>query len=298
MFACVSSSDDNTRIVNDQLIREFDRAAHSGDQDLAASALAIARIEYPRLVSEPYIRRLDRLGEHARARLAFQAGAGRLRLRDRLAVLNEYLFDEIRFRSSPEERDDPRHHLLNEVLDRRAGGAIGLGVLYLEVARRAGIRVEAVDAHPHFLLRAPQGATREIVLDPFDAGAFVSPDRYRALVGHRPRAGERRRPLQPASKQQVLVRMLLELKHVYIRLRSFPQARQVAHLLLAVDRSALTELRDRGLIAYHLEDFTGMREDLETFLTLSSGNRAARRGEREQIWEHVRTLRRRAAALN
>src|SRR5439155_13370347 len=64
------------------------------------------------------------------------------------------------------------------------------------------------------------------------------------------------RLLMRAAKPQILVRMLVNLKRIYVRMHSFPQARDVTELLLAVDPSATSELRDRGLLAYHLKDFS------------------------------------------
>ena len=94
--------------------------------------------------------------------------------------------------------------------------------------------------------------------------------------------------------------MLLNLKRIYVHMRSFPQARDVTELLLAITPSALSELRDRGLLAYHLNDVTGALRDLQTYLKLSSMSELDKdtREEHEQIWEHVKTLRRRVAALN
>ena len=94
--------------------------------------------------------------------------------------------------------------------------------------------------------------------------------------------------------------MLLNLKRIYVHMRSFPQARDVTELLLALDPSALSELRDRGLLAYHLNDFTGALRDLQAYLQLSSISELdeEEREEHEQIWEHVKTLRRRVASLN
>ena len=51
-------------------------------------------------------------------------------------------------------------------------------------------------------------------------------------------------------------------------MRSFPQARFISGLLLTVDPSAIVELRDRGLLAYHLQDFAGALRDLEAYLRL------------------------------
>ena len=74
--------------------------------------------------------------------------------------------------------------------------------------------------------------------------------------------------LEPATRHQIVVRMLVNLKRLYVRMRSFPQARFISGLLLTVDPSAIVELRDRGLLAYHLQDFAGALRDLEAYLRL------------------------------
>ena len=73
--------------------------------------------------------------------------------------------------------------------------------------------------------------------------------------------------------------MLLNLKRAYVRLYSFQQARDVTELLLAVDPAALTELRNRGLLAYHLNDLPSALRDLQNYLHLQ-GRRARRRQTR------------------
>ena len=103
-----------------------------------------------------------------------------------------------------------------------------------------------------------------------------------------------------ATKPQILARMLLNLKRVYVRMYSFPQARDATELLLAVDPSARNELRDRGLLAYHLNDFSGALRDLQAYLQLGSMGRLdeEEREEQAQNLEHVKSLRRRVASLN
>jgi regulator of sirC expression with transglutaminase-like and TPR domain len=94
--------------------------------------------------------------------------------------------------------------------------------------------------------------------------------------------------------------MLTNLKRVYVKMHSFPQARDVADMLIAVDPSAISELRDRGLLAYHLKDFSGALRDLQAYLRLipSGTQDDEERQDRERIWEHVKTLRKRVASLN
>ena len=76
--------------------------------------------------------------------------------------------------------------------------------------------------------------------------------------------------------------MLVNLKRIYVNMRSFPQGRAATELLLALNPSAMAELRDRGLLAYHLNDFSAALRDLEIYLRFTSrrGKRHARRGAR------------------
>ena len=87
----------------------------------------------------------------------------------------------------------------------------------------AGFTEEAID---------PSGAFDSRVLFAGATGVLIAPPDLRP---------------QPATRHEIVVRMLVNLKRLYVRMRSFPQARFVADLLLAVDPSAVSELRDRGL---------------------------------------------------
>jgi regulator of sirC expression with transglutaminase-like and TPR domain len=94
--------------------------------------------------------------------------------------------------------------------------------------------------------------------------------------------------------------MLPNLKLTYVHMHSFPQARDATELLLTLVPSALDELRDRGLLAYHLNDMNGALRDLQTYLKLTSLGDMDKemRQEHQQIWEHVKTVRRRIASTN
>jgi regulator of sirC expression with transglutaminase-like and TPR domain len=62
-----------------------------------------------------------------------------------IATLNAYLYEELGFSGNRDHYDDPRNSFLNEVLDRRLGIPISLAVVYLEIGRRAGLRLEGVN---------------------------------------------------------------------------------------------------------------------------------------------------------
>ena len=281
-------------------------AANAAGTTLAPAALLIARIEYPRLDVEAYLAKLDAMGELARK--AVQRHVERTGDGSRLACIkavNECLFDELHFVGNREKYEDPRNSCLNEVLDRRTGIPITLCVVYMEVARRAGLQIDGVNFPGHFLVRCPEIGSRGssgLIIDPFHSGALLSEHDCRLLLQRQvgSEVAFSKSLLAPTTRSQIVVRMLINLKRIYVHMRSFPQARDVTELLLAMTPSALSELRDRGLLAYHLNDVTGALRDLQTYLKLSSLSELDKesREEQEQIWEHVKTLRRRVASLN
>jgi regulator of sirC expression with transglutaminase-like and TPR domain len=288
------------------LVESLTAASNAPGTGLAHAALFIARIEYPRLDIEPYLTELDRMGDAARRRIERHIDqTGDASTLSCIRAFNGYLFDEMRFVGNRERYEDPRNSCLNEVLDRRTGIPITLSVVYMEVGRRAGLRIDGINFPGHFLVRCPDAADRAgggPIVDPFHGGALLSEhDCRRMLQKHvGTEVAFNKSLLAPATRPQIVVRMLLNLKRIYVHMRSFPQARDVTELLLAVTPSALSELRDRGLLAYHLNDVTGALRDLQTYLKLTSMSDMDKeaREEHQQIWEHVKTLRRRVAALN
>jgi len=293
---------EHRRTLADQIVDAADRPG----PDLAAPAFLIARLEYPKLDPEPYLDRIDAMGLAASHRIARDTGLD-APLPARVDALNKYLFDELGFFGNREQYEDPRNSCLNEVLDRRTGIPIALALIYIEVARRAGIRTEGINFPGHFLVRALQDLHTDdpdegLIVDPFHAGAILGEAECRTLL-HRHLGEEAAWApslLARATRRQIMVRMLLNLKRLYVRMRSFPQARQVTDILLALQPSSLAELRDRGLLAYHMNDVYHALKDLEEYLKMArlTEQDEEERKETEQVWEHVKTLRRRAAQLN
>lgn len=286
--------------------------ARSGDDDaLVRGALVVASVEHGDIEAAPVLETLAAMGHEAARRLALVEG-----LDDRIAALNDYLFEDLGFHGNEAHYDDPRNSFVNDVLTRRAGIPISLAAIYLDVGRRAGLRLEGVNFPGHFLVRAPSTGPHvpDLLIDVFHRGATLRDvDCKRLLERHA--GGEvvlTAEALATADTRQTLLRMATNLKRLYVRSRSFPQALDVTHLLVALDETVTVELRDRGLLAYQLKRFPEALRDLERYLRLLSppfptpnpapddtaDDDSDDRKEYEQIWEHVKTLRRRVAGYN
>lgn len=266
--------------------------------DLARAALVIAKLEYPNLDPAPSLAQLRELGTvaaHATKPLA-QAPQ-----RDVLAAISHELYENAGFAGNRSHYDDFRNSLLNVVLERRLGIPITLALVFMEVARQANVDVQGVGFPGRFLLRAPgPAADRPLILDPFERGRELGELDCRSLLTELMGDESEYSPdlLRPCTPRQMLARMLNNLKRTYVEMRSFPQAYAATDMILVVEPALLPELRDRGLLAYHLDDYPAALRDLEDYVRLQPRPDESAREEREEIWNHVKNLRRRVAGLN
>jgi regulator of sirC expression with transglutaminase-like and TPR domain len=267
--------------------------------DLARAALVIARLEYPNLDPRLSLAHLDDLG--ARAARAV-APLGHAPASVRLAAIADQVYAQAGFAGNRANYDDFRNSCLNAVLERRLGIPITLAVVYIEVARRAGVEAHGVSFPGHFLLRGADDDAndRPLILDPFNGGHPLSEADLRTLLVRTAGEDASYSPdlLRPCPSRQLLARMLNNLKRIYVELRSFQQAYATTDLILTVDPTLLSELRDRGLLAYHMNDFPSALRDLEDFVKLHAWAEGGDTEERDEIWNHVKNLRRRVAGFN
>ncbi|MCC7354742.1 MAG: transglutaminase family protein [Anaerolineae bacterium] len=232
---------------------------------LAHGALLIAQEEYPRLDAEAYLRRLDHLAERLRPILeGLQTDV------QRLTALNRLLFEEEGFRGNQADYYDPRNSFLNDVLDRKLGIPITLSVVYMEVGWRVGLPLSGVGLPGHFMVRC-DGRGGPILVDPFHRGAILTAreatERAREVSGQQvPLLPE---SFQPVSRRAILTRMLNNLKAIYVQRADYPRALSAVERLVLIAPEAATEVRDRGLLHYALNQYSQAETYLERYLWLT-----------------------------
>ena len=231
--------------------------------ELAEAALWIAAEEQPGLDPSPWLARLDELGLRLRPRLT-----GLDDDLDRVSELTSFLSDEVGLRGNFDDYYDPRNSFLNEVLDRGLGIPITLALVYMEVGRRAGVPLVGVGFPGHFLLR--HTVHPQLLLDPFDGGRLLTTDDCRQMLeklsgGTLPFEP---RLLRPSSPRQILVRMLNNLRGIYLHRSEFLRVIGVLDRVLLLDPDDIGARRDRGLLTLKWEDPSRGIEDLERYLAL------------------------------
>ena len=238
--------------------------------DLAHACLLIAEDAYPGLEVERYLGDIERMALRLRGRMPQTLAA-----EERVAALNEFLFEDLGYRGNTEAYYDPRNSYLNDVMDRKLGIPISLAVLYMAVGRRVGLPLEGVSFPGHFLVRLRLRAG-VLVLDPFAAGAPQSEAELRARLqrvippGITDNVPVAELPLdqflEAATHRQILARLLRNLKAIYRETDKPERLLEVLNRMLVVAPDSSAELRDRGIVYQRLECYRAALKDLTDYL--------------------------------
>ena len=256
--------------------------------DLAEAALLIAAEEYPGLDVPAYLARLDELAARVRRYVRVPPPAVDARNRDDVAMeaLHRVLFVEERLEGDPiEERYHPLYHpqnsYLNQVLDRKRGMPITLSLIYIEVARRAGLNAVGLSLPNHFMAEF-RGEAMSVLVDAYNRGTRIS-------------AEDRSRLPQdlfvPATKKQILARMLNNLKNAYRMRGPLPKALAAVERILVVAPS-VDQVRDRGLILAQMSLLGPAWFDLKLYARLApdAPDAEATADTADQLWKQLGRL--------
>lgn len=149
------------------------------DVDIAGAALAIAAASRTQMDVGPYRAHLDEIAALAKAGAA-DAGADRDPIK--LAqFLRGLLFKRLGYEGDRNSYDDLRNADMAEVIDRRRGLPVALGILYIHAARAAGGRSHGINFPGHFLVGVGIGPAA-VLVDPFHGGRALDGDDLEALL--------------------------------------------------------------------------------------------------------------------
>jgi regulator of sirC expression with transglutaminase-like and TPR domain len=230
--------------------------------DVCRAAFCIAQQEYPDLDPEPYVAQLDTWASAIADRLPEERYPLRI-----VKAISAYFSDELGFQGNTGEYYDPRNSYLNDVLDRRIGIPISLSLIYLELAKRLDFPMVGIGMPGHFLVR-PDFEAAEIFVDVFNGGEILFPEDCQARLSEIYGQPIELRPefLVPIQPRRILVRLLMNLKGIYLSKRDIPRTLRTLENILMVWPESIEERRDRGLLYFQQGRYVEARHDLEFYL--------------------------------
>jgi len=259
------------------LPRRFEELSALPDDaiDVAFGAALIARDVHPGLDAYGIVRALDEM-----ALPLVSEGLARATTEHQAARLSAHIYGTLGFRGNEKEYYDPRNSLLSDVVERRMGIPITLAIVYCEIARRAGIPAHGVGFPGHFLVRIERldpdvdpapGARRDpLFIDPFYAGRSLDEAALTRMVSRALGQDSVLRPehLAAASPRAILMRVLTNLKAIYLQRGDHARAHLALDRIVSLAPNAAGALKERGLVAAKLGASEAAREDLSRVLEL------------------------------
>jgi regulator of sirC expression with transglutaminase-like and TPR domain len=205
---------------------------------LTEAALSLAQDAYPDLDLQGTLAEIDELVVRLQRRMPADAD-----IKQKVGILNRFFFRELGFGSNLNDYYDPDNSHLNVVLKRRRGIPISLAVLYLEMAEQIGVPVRSL-------------SESEMVemLEPYVASAGESVSRALRML------------LQPATRREIIARMLGNLKSTYLQTERWQRLLAVQQRLVILLPESIEEIRDRGFAYARLDYLRPALEDLERYL--------------------------------
>ncbi|TDI80193.1 MAG: hypothetical protein E2O79_09375 [Caldithrix sp.] len=214
-----SDSDGRTRIAAqallegfrlERLAQDFNKINRVSDFDLESACFILAKIEYPELDIQQYVNKIDQLALETERRLYGIQGE-----RDKVEVINHFLFDEKGFHGNEKSYYEPENSYINKVLDRQTGIPISLSALYLFLAGRLNLPVCGVGFPGHFLLKYRSNST-PFFIDAFNSGQILSQQECEHFLRKR---GYAFHPyyLNTSESRDILARMIKNLVLIYLQ---------------------------------------------------------------------------------
>ena len=259
-------SEDVLRIVGDGPEHEF---------DIAGAALHLAALSRARPDLAPFETHLAQLGQQLSETFAASYDksltAAAQSLANVLAVLNGYRGDDQTY-------DDLQNADLMNVIERRKGLPVALGVLYIHSARTQGWHAYGLNFPGHFLVALERNGERTII-DPFHEGVSRTPSELRELL--KLVAGSdaelHAEMYAPVSDRAVLLRLQGNVRLRLVQMGRLEKAAEIVESMLLFAPGQSEIWRDLGMLNLQLGNLSNAIKALESSITHE--NIASRRQE-------------------
>lgn len=227
-----------------QMVLRAAGLATDDEMDVAAVALALAALDYPDRALAPYVAHLSEIEAATAAGCADSA-----HIDARADVLAKVIAGQFGYAGDQTSYNDMQNANMMQVIDRRKGLPVALGLIYIIAARAQGWTCAGLNFPGHFLIRLELGSTRRI-LNPFDGGVKMEIPQLRSLLKGMAGEGAELQPeyYQPVSNRDVLLRLLNNIKGRAFQSNDFIRAADILHRMRMISPAAAHLGYEHGMV--------------------------------------------------
>ena len=227
--------------------------AGENDIDIAETALLLAACDRPELSLGAHRDHLELLCGAVREATG---RASRCDARELAELVGGVISGLYGYRGDAETYDDPRNANLMEVIDRRKGLPVALGIIWLHVAARLDLDLAGLNFPGHFVLRlrteggGPRGAA---IVDPFNGGTVLTSADLLSMIRQveGPEATLSPEAYAEVSARDILLRLQNNILMRAVRANDFERARDVVTRMIWIAPQRAGLLFELGRLEVH-----------------------------------------------
>ena len=230
----------------DPFVSEWVSFSKNSKHNLIEKSLKLAQIlEYPDLNIPKYIEKINEIGNSLKLKIKYVKNSTYL-----ISMLNEHVFEKYGFQGDDEDYYDPRNNFLNAVIDKKTGIPITLSIIYSEVAKYIGLDLRIVGFPGHVVVKYEE----EMIIDPFYSGRLLTINDLEEILYRNFGDGVEFIPeyLNTATTDQILTRLLRNLKNAYTQSYAYDNAMKCTDMILGMQPESPEEIRDKGILEERL----------------------------------------------
>ncbi|MBK8174412.1 MAG: transglutaminase family protein [Rhodospirillales bacterium] len=250
--------------------------------DVAEAALLLAALDRRGESLDPYRDILAEIAAEARRTTARTHS-----VEMQIAALTDLLAARWKFRGDSETYDDPRNANLIDVVERRRGLPVAIGILWLHAGRAYGADITGLAFPSHFLLRLSARGQR-VIIDPFHGGKLLGAEDLRRMIKDAHGGEKEIEPghYAPVGNRDVLIRLQNNLKLRAIAADNFERALEILVSMTAIAPRRSELWWETAVLHSRLGNMKTAIAVLEAYLADSSGDH--RRAEIEDLLRRLR----------
>lgn len=254
--------------LNDWHTSVVSKMAINDPSKLAEYALHISRIvAYDNLVIDD---ELSKIGDIGRKIAKSMKNPSEFRPTQLIEKINHQLYKVENFKGNRDDYYNPSNSLLNTVIKRRTGNPITLSILYIQLANSLNFTLYPVNFPSHFMVKyVLDDEENEIIIDPFNEGRIMDDYSLKELLDHfypKMNIALTRKLVAKASNQDVIIRMLNNLKTSFFECQDMDSAELVNEMILNINRDDQHSLRDKGMVFLHKKSYSQALEFFNLYL--------------------------------
>ena len=246
----------------DPFVSEWVSFSKNSKHNLIEKSLKLAQIlEYPDLNISKYVEKINEIGNSLKLKIKYVKNSTYL-----ISMLNEHVFEKYGFQGDDEDYYDPRNNFLNAVIDKKTGIPITLSIIYSEVAKYIGLDLKIVGFPGHVIVKYEE----EMIIDPFYSGRLLTINDLEEILYRNFGDGVEFIPeyLNTATTDQILTRLLRNLKNAYTQSYAYDKAMRCTDMILGIRPESPEEIRDKGILEERLLHYNEALPLLNKYLEL------------------------------